>query len=64
MCSASSTRRISGCHSSTHKAAARHHIVRTLARNAEAHTFFVQMQVRQLGHDAVAPFAQRQRELL
>ena len=46
------------------EAAAKQNIVSTLARNSEAHEFHVQMQVRQLEHEADARCSQRQMELL
>ena len=39
-------------------------LVNTLGRNNEAHNYNVQMQVRELEHEADARFSQRQRELL
>ena len=45
------------------EAAARQHLVSVLARQSEAHHDNVQVQVRQLAHDADARFSQRQRGL-
>ena len=47
-----------------YEAAARKNFVKTLARNTEAHNDNVQVQVRQLEHEADARFSQRQMELL
>ena len=44
--------------------AARQHLVNILTRNHEANNYYVQMQVRQLEHEADARFSKRQRELL
>ena len=44
-------------------AAATQNLVNTVARNNEAHSYNVQMQVRQLEHEAGARFLQRPREL-
>ena len=42
----------------------RQNLVNTLTGNNEAHDYNVQMEVRQLEHEADARFSQRQRELL
>ena len=46
-----------------YEAAARQHLVKTLARNNEAHKYNVQVQVHQPEHEADARFSQREREL-
>ena len=47
-----------------YEAAARQKFVTILARLSEAHDYNVQMQVRQLEHEAHARISQKQRELL